>query len=179
MIIASRSLQGWTRLGLEPLPLEVAGRFLLQRMGKDEHVAADEIAESLGGLPLALEQAPAYLVENPWLSLPSCSRAGWLSSCGRASPEDYPLPVASTWNLSLARLEQEQPAAADLLRLCAFLAPDDIPVAVLRSGSEEPPADLGRTLGDEMASNRVLRALRGYSLLKRREDALHVHRLVQ
>ena len=91
----------------------------------------------------------------------------------------YPLPVASTWDLSFARLEQEQPAAADLLRLRAFLAPDDIPLSLLRSAGKELPERLGGALGDEIASNRVLKALRGYSLLERRADALHVHRLVQ
>ena len=50
------------------------------------------------------------------------------------SPEGYPLSVGSASDLSLQRIEQEQPAAADLLHLCAFLAPDDIPITVLQAG---------------------------------------------
>ena len=46
-------------------------------------------------------------------------------------PDDYPVPVATTLRLSYERMAREHPAAAMLLRLCAFLAPDDIPIGLL------------------------------------------------
>lgn len=87
------------------------------------------IVKTVDRLPLALEQATAYLIENYWLSLAEyaelpCSRMAELLREGK--PQDYPLPVATTWDLSFQRIEQEQPVAADLLRLCAFLAPDEV-----------------------------------------------------
>src|SRR5262249_29609694 len=94
-------------------------------------------------------------------------------------PEDYPLPVASTWDLSFQRIEQSQSAAASLLRLCAFMAPDDIPISVLRATEVELPNRLGETLQDELGWDRVLGALRGYSLVQQQHDGLRVHRLVQ
>jgi len=41
--------------------------------------------------------------------------------------EDHPISIATTWSLAFAKVEQTNPAAADLLRLCTFLAPDNIP----------------------------------------------------
>ena len=42
--------------------------------------------------------------------------------------------MATTWTLSFARVERERPEAADLLRLCSYLAPDDIPRDLLAGG---------------------------------------------
>src|SRR5207245_11751946 len=94
-------------------------------------------------------------------------------------PETYPLPVAMTWRPSIQRIEQEQPAAADLLRLCAFLAPDDIPISVLRGRARELPDRLGEALEDEIGWDDALGALRRYSLVQWQPDGLRVHRLVQ
>ena len=49
---------------------------------------------------------------------------------------DYPYTVASTWSLSFEQVEQECPAAAELLRLCAFLDPDAIPETIITEGSK-------------------------------------------
>ena len=182
LIVTSRSPHGSARLGLEPLPVEVAVGFLLERTGRDDAAAGRAIAEAVGGLPLALEQAAAYLIENEWRSLADYAqllRTRMAELLREGKPEDYPLPVASTWDLSFRRLEQEQPAAADLLRLCAFLAPDDIPITVLRAAARELPGRLREVLEDEIESDRAVGALRGYSLLERQEDGLRVHRLVQ
>lgn len=182
LIITSRSPHGSVRLGLEPLPVEVATRFLLRRTGKDDAAAARSISEALGSLPLALEQAAAYLIENDWRSLAEYAellriRTADLLSAGE--PEDYPLPVATTWNISFQRIEQDQPAAAALLRVCAFLAPDDIPIGVLQAGADQFPDQLRLALEDEIECDRAVRTLRGFSLLGRQGDGLRVHRLVQ
>ena len=133
-------------------------------------------------LPLALEQAAAYLIENPWHSLAdyaSLLQSRMAELLREGKPDDYPLPVASTWDLSFQRVEQEQPAAADLLRLCAFLACDDIRITVLKAGGEELPDGLWLALEDEIASDRVVGALHDYTLIDRQGDGLRVHRLVQ
>jgi tetratricopeptide (TPR) repeat protein len=182
MIITSRSPQGAVRLGLDPLPLEIASGFLLERTGQDDAVAARVIAEALGGLPLALDQAAAYLIENHWRSLAEYaqllqSRMAELMREGK--PEEYSLPVTTTWELSFQRIEEEQPAAADLLRLCAFFAPDDIPITALRIAASELPERLREVLEDEIGCDRAVGALRTYSLVGRQGDGLQMHRLVQ
>ncbi len=182
LIITSRSPQGSVTLGVKPLSIDIATEFLLERTGRDDAAAARVIAETLGGLPLALEQAAAYLIENHWRNLADYaellqSRMAALLREGK--PEDYPLPVATTWELSFQRLEQEHPAAADLLRLCAFLAPDDIPISILLEAGEELPDRLQKALEDELECDRAVRALRGYSLVERQGDGLRAHRLLQ
>ena len=56
-------------VGLEQLSVEDATAFLLHRCGRQdaevvERAAATELASELDGLPLALEQAAAYIVER-------------------------------------------------------------------------------------------------------------------
>jgi tetratricopeptide (TPR) repeat protein len=70
-------------------------------------------------------------------------------------------------------------AAADLLRLCAFLAPDDIPIGVLQGGAREMPDPLRGALADDLELDRTVAALHRFSLVERSGDGLRVHRLVQ
>ena len=50
-----------------------------------------------------------------------------------SQPDDYPTPVAATWRLSFDRLREQSPAAARLLELCAFFAPEPISLTLLNS----------------------------------------------
>ena len=105
--------------------------FLRKRSGREEPEAAAELAEELGDLPLALAQAAAYIdaravTISGYLALyrdPVLARR--LRDEGLESGE-YPASVARTWLLSFGQLAGDRPAAVELLRLCAFLDPDDI-----------------------------------------------------
>jgi tetratricopeptide (TPR) repeat protein len=84
--------------------------------------------------PLALEQAGAYIEETEcslteYRRLYQTHRQTLLARKRRRKPNatDYPASVATTWSLSFQKVEQANPAAAELLCLCAFLAPDEIP----------------------------------------------------
>src|SRR5262245_9233214 len=61
LLLTSRTPMWSARLDLQPLSLAVATRFLLERTGRADVAAAGVIAEMVGGLPLALEQAAAYV----------------------------------------------------------------------------------------------------------------------
>ena len=76
-------------------------------------------------------------------------------------------------------MQREQPAAADLLHLCAFLAPDDIPCDLIRDGHEHLPETMVAAVTDLLTFDEAIAALRRYSLLEVEHDALRVHRLVQ
>ena len=181
LLLTSRTPMGSVRLGLEGLPLETARRLLLDRSDQRDGAAAAEVAEALGGLPLALEQAAAYLEASgrDLASYAELLRTRLVELMTVAKPEDYPRPVATTWELSFERVERECAAAACLLWLCAYLAPDDIPVSVLHANAAEAPEPLSSTLADEVAFDRAVVTLRHYSLVERRGDGLRVHRLVQ
>ncbi len=147
--------------------------------------AAQKLVEELDGLPLALDQAGAYIEEtgcslSDYLTLYSRRRLALLkrqSSMG----SDYPHTVASTWALSFAQVEQADPAAADLLRLCAFLHPDAIPEEIITEEATELGPHLQEVAVDPLLFNEAIHLLRRYSLIKRDAETklLYIHRLVQ
>jgi hypothetical protein len=156
----------------------LAEQGLLHEADTESIKQACQISAELGDLPLALDQAGAYIEETE-CSLTSYRqqyqqrRAKFLAKRGEFSL-DYPQPVAPTWFLSFEKLT---PLATQVLRLCAFIAPNAIPESLIEYAltsdmfvSEQEP-DL-----DQIISN-----LLKYSLIQRnpQERTLAVHRLVQ
>jgi len=184
VIITSRK-QSWggvaRMLTVDMFTLAESVEFLQRRTGQNDDDAAKALAEALGNLPLALEQAGAYIQEtgitfSAYLKLFQERQKELLS---RGKPDAYPDTVATTWDLSFQKAREEVPASADLLNLCAFLAPDDIPKSLLTDGVEHLPETLASAVKDEMALNDAVAALKRYSLMNVADDSLSVHRLVQ
>src|SRR5439155_23097740 len=99
-------------------------------------------------LPLALDQAGAYIEETGcdlpgYFDLYQGHRKALLRRRG-AFPSGHPEPVATTWSLSFERVKRANPAAAELLRTCAFLDPDGIPLEVLSKGASHLPPSMRR-----------------------------------
>jgi hypothetical protein len=146
---------------------------------------ARTICEQLGGLPLALDQAGAYIEETgcglcEYQQRYQTRRARLLQRRGGQVP-DHPDPVASTWSLAFEKVEQANPAAADLLRLCAFLAPDTIPEEIITEGAADLGPVLGPVVSDPVDLDEAIATLAAYSLVHRNaaEKTLSMHRLVQ
>src|SRR5205807_1852992 len=94
---------------------------------------------ALDFFPLALDQAGAYIEETgcdlvDYLQLYQTHRKDLLARRGMQAT-NYPDSVATTWSLSFQKIEQANPAAAELLRLCAYLSPDTIPEELIRDGT--------------------------------------------
>jgi len=94
-------------------------------------------------------------------------------------PSNYPDTVATTWNIAFDEVMQLSSSGADLLKLCAFLAPDDIPVELLNSGLEYLPESLTAMASDPLAFDDAVDPLRRYSLVEITSETISVHRLVQ
>ncbi len=185
--------------GIEVEPMETAeGALLLLRRAKvlapnasleqareADRAKAREIVQELGGLPLALDQAAAYIEET------RCGLSGYLASYQAERTtllqrrgtliKEHPEPMAKTLSLSFANVEAANPAAADLLRLCAFLHPDAIPEEVLSVGAPRFVPSLKTLATSTTAFNEAIASLRAYSLLRRLPEigTLSMHRLVQ
>jgi len=185
------------RVGLEQMEPEEGALFLLRRAGLVARDAclekippavrgtAQDISHLLGGLPLALDQAGAYIEETGcslahYLTCYQTRQATLLNRRG-ASGVDHPMSVATTFSLALEQVEHVNPAAADLLRLSAFLHPDAIPEEIISTGASEPGSPLQPLANDLMALDAAITTLRRFSLVRRNAETktLAVHRLVQ
>lgn len=157
----------------------------LENFSDQEQKKAETIACILDGFPLALDQAGAYIEEtgcgfDDYLQLYQDHRKELLARRGKQAT-NYPDSVATTWSLSFQKIEQANPAAAELLHLCAFLAPDHIPEELLKDGASYWPPFLQQAATDLFAFNQILEELLTFSLVKRlvEDRLLSIHRLVQ
>jgi tetratricopeptide (TPR) repeat protein len=156
--------------------------FLQTQTGQQGEAATATLAEELGYLPLALAQAAAYisarvLTLEGYLARFRTQRREVLK---RGELSDYEATVATTWELAFQGAAEQAPAAADLLNIMAFLAPDAIPLEVLITNAEVLPEPLRETMKDQVALDDAVVALRRYSLVEALDDqTLSVHRLVQ
>jgi Domain of unknown function (DUF4062)/Tetratricopeptide repeat len=192
VLITSRN-QIWPpgqALDVPVLDPQVAAEFLVSRTGDADRRAALDLAGELGGLPLALEQAAAYVQATGDIL------AGYLASfrqrradlLGRGEPTGYPDTMATTWTLAFGDLQHSAPGAAGLLRLLAFCAPEAIPLRLLLQPRPDLAGQLGEQvapvlaplLEDPLAAGDAIAALRRYSLISPPADGLvSVHQLVQ
>src|SRR6266508_1798318 len=101
------------------------------------------------------------------------------SSPSSVSPPSPSRVSRNTWTLALDRIRAHNPVAQDLLSLCAFLAPEDLPRALLTEHPDVLPERLATTVNDPLAYQQTIAALRRYSLVTMTGDALRTHRLVQ
>jgi tetratricopeptide (TPR) repeat protein len=146
---------------------------------------AVQISTALGGLPLALDQAGAYLEETgcglaSYLDLYRQRRAELLKRRGGFSPP-HPESVATTFALSFEKVAGASHAAADLLRVCAFLRPEAIPEEIFTQGAAELGPNLGPIALDLLKLDAACAEILKYSLVRRDADAktVGIHRLVQ
>ena len=167
------------RAGLLALeaPLETAAR--------ERREMASTIVEALGGLPLALDQAGAYLAEthcrlSDYLVLVQREREALLKRRG-AVPSEHPQSVTATFSLALAQVHQRSEAASELLRLCAYLAPEAIPLDLISQESASLGPVLAPVLAHVLALDAALETLQVYSLVRLEAESrtLSLHRLVQ
>ena len=169
------------RLEVNVLAEAEAVALLQGRTGSTDEAAAVVLARELDGLPLALAQVAGYC-EHTGLSLAEyldAYRRRRDELLAKAAPVGYPATVATTWQLSVDRLAGRSPAAVQLLRLAAFLAPEGIPLSLLAADPQQLPDELAAAVQDEAALEATVGALVGMSLVARERGGLRLHRLVQ
>jgi hypothetical protein len=136
--------------------------------------AGRELSQLMYGLPLALEQAGAY-IETTGRSI-----SGYLDLYRQYRPEiqmhqhgpipNYRTPVAFTWNIARETVQQENPAAIELLHICAFLAPNAIPYDLFTKSAGLLGPTLGPVAANPLALDRAIALLRKHSLIKNEVD---------
>ncbi|MGW3990925.1 FxSxx-COOH system tetratricopeptide repeat protein [Streptomyces sp. NPDC004830] len=185
VLITTRN-EGWARTG-ERVEVDVFSRaesvdHFLRRVHAISAEEAERVAEALGDLPLAVDQAATWLIETgqdaadylellrPQLATPEVV----------AGTRAHPLQVAETWNTSVQQLNS--PAARQLLQLCAHFGAGPVSFDLLHG------REMGRALSEvQPGSNsttllaRAVQQLHRYALAKvdRKSRSIQVHRLVQ
>jgi tetratricopeptide (TPR) repeat protein/transcriptional regulator with XRE-family HTH domain len=146
---------------------------------------ASELVTLLEGLPLAVDQAGAYIEET------GCRVMDYLERYRRQRKQilarrgghagGHPASVNTTLRLSVRRIGSQHPAAGELLHLCAFLHPEAIPEELFRAGAEHLGPTLSSLVTDPYQFDLALAALRSASLVTRspQTQTLSLHRLVQ
>ena len=158
-------------LPVDVLAPEEAVAFLLSRSGDIDETMADQLGRELGHLPLAMEQAAAFVAESPGMTLSRYlglfrARAAALLSRGR-SP-GYGATVATTWALAFQAVEAALPPA------------DEIPLGLVVSDADRWAEPLDAVADDALALADALGQLRRFSLVTTAVGELvAVHRLVQ
>jgi transcriptional regulator with XRE-family HTH domain len=161
---------------------KVAAKAGLDQAGATQQEEARQIWQLMDGLPLALDQAGAYILET------GCSFAEYREQYVRRRAEllarrgkrfiGHEASAATTFSLAFERVEALNLAATDLLRACALLASEAIPEEIFREGAQHlgPLLALGGASWDQAIS-----LLHDYSLVQRSAEAqtLTIHRLVQ
>ena len=182
VLITSRSpfsQPGGKNFAVPVLGAYAATEFLLQRTGATDSANAGRVAATLGFLPLALELAGAFVEQygtfGTYYKLLMAQDPGL---AGQTWPFDHERAATAACRISLARVRATSPAATELVRLCAFLAPDELPLESLVRGLGPQPAALRKAV----SSNRLDEAigvLWRLSLLERQSYGTWMHRGVQ
>jgi hypothetical protein len=142
---------------------------------------ADQLAAQLGDLPLAVAQAAGFMAETgmtagEYLGL-LATRAGQLLSHG--PPVSYPQSLAAVTQLTANQLADDDPPAAQLASICAFLAPEPIPEDLFTSAPGELPGELAARAADPLGWRQTLSHLVRHSLARVDDRGLVMHRLTQ
>ncbi|MFD7426681.1 FxSxx-COOH system tetratricopeptide repeat protein [Streptomyces sp. NPDC059814] len=187
ILVTSRN-QAWSQHG-DALPVDVFLReesveHLQRRAPGLSAEDAAQVATAVGDLPLAVEQAAAWIAET------ATPIDTYLEQLARQAPQvlalnqpaGYPQPVAATWNISIERLKERSPAAVRLLQLCAFFAPEPISANLLYSKEMiEALKPYDSSLQEKLVLGRVIREIGRFALAKvdQVSNSIQVHRLVQ
>ena len=180
-LITSRRTAGWHHLA-SPLRLDVlspadAAELLMRTAGHpatgdtDDATAVAELAAELGHLPLALEQAGAYIHNHAiafgaYLERVRRYPARMFATAYAGSTDRR--TIARVWRVTLSTIADRDPLAVEILRTLAWFAPDQLPLNLITSMDD-----------DLLAVDDALALLAGYSMITLAPPHLRVHRLVQ
>jgi tetratricopeptide (TPR) repeat protein/predicted HTH transcriptional regulator len=182
-LITSRN-PSWGTMA-KSFPVDVLTRaesisFLKKKTNTKDKISAGRLADELGYLPLALEQAAGYVEQtgislSEYLELFRAKQSElWTEDTLKGVDHES---LSTTWNLAIETIRRESVAA--ILHTITFLAPDDIPRMIFSSSKEIGHAELNEVLQNPLSVNESIASLRRYSLIQTNDETFSIHRLVQ
>jgi hypothetical protein len=141
-----------------------------------------ELAKRLDGFPTALATAGTYLMQTSdsfsnylhlydtrWHDLSQYSD-GMLDYDGRK--------LYSTWNMSYHQIQRQDPSAAELLRLMAYLGNQDLWYELFQAGADSEPSWWSEVVESKARFNYAMSRLHSYSLVEVRSGSYSLHACV-
>jgi hypothetical protein len=184
VLITSRE-RSWDEIAA-PVEVDILARdesvaILQRRVAGLGELDADRLADELGDLPLGIVQAAGFIAETgtpaaEYLELLR-TRPGQLMDKG--TPASYSRSLAAATGMIADRLAAYDSAAAQLASLCAFLAPELIPIDWFNRAFMELPSELAARVADPMAWPETVAQLARQSLARVDQRGLQMHRLTQ
>ena len=185
-------------LELDCFTEEEGGSFLMQktdRQGEANQREAICLAKELGGLPLALEQAAAFISASPIplsfkdylekyqeVSQGVCFLKQEPVSALDTVEAQHRLSVHTTWKMNFEYVRKASAAAASMMHIVAFFDSIDIPLCLINPGSPELHIkELRESISSKTDVAYILRVLSNYSLvsLDQESGVFSIHKLVQ
>lgn len=184
VLITSQRSEGWSRyaetveIGVFSRPESVSHlRRRLPDWGPEE---ANLVAEALGDLPIAVEQAAAGIKQTglsarEYIRLLQVPTAGAEDRGHGDQIADLTNATGGTWDFAIGRLRENYPPAVRLLQLCSYFSPEPISMDLLEG------VEIARTLGGNRTVSRAYQELSRFALIRvdRKARSVQVHRLVQ
>jgi tetratricopeptide (TPR) repeat protein len=164
VLVTSRN-PDWARFAA-PVPVErftPAESAALLRAHDPALAGAERVADALGHLPLAVDQAGALLADT---GLPV---EEYLRLVGTAA--------GAVWPVAFDRLGADDPTALDLLTVLAWFGPDPVPQTLVTGHPDLLPDRLAGVVGDPLARARTIALLRRRGLVTGTAHTLQVHRV--
>ncbi|CAL9403985.1 hypothetical protein SUDANB171_01514 [Streptomyces sp. enrichment culture] len=143
--------------------------FVRRRARRITTTEADELAEALEDLPLALDQTAGALSDSPMAVTDYIQllRSGADIEMGLRVSAAFPMTYLTAFSIVLNRLRETEPAAVDLLRLCAWFAPGPVPLRLLRDvPARDLPERLAHLIDNPLLWNAALSKLVQYSVIR-------------
>jgi tetratricopeptide (TPR) repeat protein len=147
-------------------------------------IDAEALSKELDGIPLALDQAAAFMNQTgrnvkSYLQRYRTERALLLEDRDELTP-NHP-SVMVTFSLAFKKVADANPAAADILRVCAFLDSDSIPDEIFIEGAEELGDTLKALAGNYLGIAIAIGDARRFSLVEvdGENQTISLHRLIQ
>jgi TIR domain/NB-ARC domain len=167
--------------------VEESTQYLLRRTNeknsKENKAAAMDLAQALGYLPLAVEQAAAYIDESKIgiLGYSKLFKENQLRLFERREghPPNDRHTIATVWDISIKSVESASPGAVALLQLCAFMRPDRISKQEIEAHCNILPDPLKNAVSNKIMLHDAIATLRRYSLIDATPEFISIHRLVQ
>ena len=153
---------------------------LLHRLAPDlTDVEADRVAEAVGDLPLAVEQAGSLLADtgitvDKYLRLLADRAQDVLDHDPGGT---YPQSLAASWAVAFDRLADDDPTALDLLTVVAWCGPEPVPLTLLTDHPGALPEQLRPIATDPLLLARCTTILHRRGMATVSPHNIQLHRI--